>query len=421
MTTFSFGLSANFPGQIQGRSWDAAWTAMATGLSWTDTVLPEVNGGSSQPLSTTYGTTNSGSATVSADGTPNQQDSDTITVDYGTFSIPGAVTVVSLLVVPISDPAFTEQAIKLNAPWNSIKDIEVSNLSSQYLNVSGFVDTWVNAATDNNNHSVSIDSTKRGAVALGNGNDFVQVNVAANEYTWSSHFDITLGNGNDTVNVLPDSYSMIDALSAPAGWTFNSAPQLTTADITVGNGNDTIQLFEVSGTIHVGSGNDTINIDDGNSAIWLGAGSDTVAIGSMNFADKTLFNYDTQVGTSTIHVGTGHADISIDDSFPGQTPNTTIDFINGETGGNGSSLATADVVRYGHFGAAGFTGGDLSALTIDLIGYSPGSIALVGNTPPGQPLLLQIHDAGSGAGSFDAVTLYAGVTAFDLAQRVHFT
>jgi hypothetical protein len=38
MTTVSFGLSATFPGQTQGQSWDANWTALATALAWTDTV-----------------------------------------------------------------------------------------------------------------------------------------------------------------------------------------------------------------------------------------------------------------------------------------------------------------------------------------------------------------------------------------------
>jgi hypothetical protein len=418
MTTISFGLSALFPGEQSGRPWDASWTAMATALTWTDTVLSQVPGGVSQPLSTSYGATNSGFANIAEDDTAGQQDQDTITVSYGVFSVPAAVTVVSFLVAPVSGPVFTEQDILLDAPWNSIKDIEVSAISADYLHVTGFVDTWINASTDNNDRSVGVDGVKRGNIALGDGNDFVQINVAANEYSWSSHFDITLGNGNDTVNVLPDSYSMIDSLSKPAGWTFNSAPQLTTANITVGNGNDTVQLMEISGTIHVGSGNDTIAVNDGNSNIWLGAGRDTVTIGAMNVADQTLWNYDTQVGSSVVHVGSGHADITIDDSFAARTPRTTIDFIHGETGG--STPATADVVRYGHSGGTSFAGSDLSALTIDLIGYSPGSIVLVGNTPPGQPLLLQVHDAMGGAGSFDAIMLYAGVTAFEALQHVHF-
>ena len=421
MTTISFGISATYPGQTQGSSWDADWTALATALAWTDSITPETSSPSSQPPATTYGTTTGSSADIPVEDTPNEFDQQTITIDYGAFSIPAAVSVVSLLTIPTGGTAFTEQDITLNAPWNSIKDVEVSNISSQYLHVTGFVDTWINAPNDNNNQNVAIDDAKRGDVALGNGNDAVQVDVAANEYSWSSHFEITVGNGNDIVNVMPEAYSALASLSAPAGWTFNSAPQLTTADITVGNGNDTIGLAEVSGTIHVGNGNDTINISDGDSTLWLGGGNDTVVINTMNVGGLVPWAYDTQVGNSTVHVGAGHADIWIDDTAPAWTPTTTIDFIHGETGG--STSATADVVRYGHFdaGPGGFAGGDLSALTIDLIGYSPGSTASISNTPAGAPMVLEIHDGAAPPGTIDAVVLYSSATASDTLQHVRFT
>ena len=419
MTTISFGLSATFPGQTQGQSWDANWTALATALAWTDTVTQEASGGASQPPDTTYNIANSGSLDVPVQDTPDELQQDTITVDYGTFSLAAAVSVVSLLTIPASGPVFTEQDITLNAPWNSIKDIEVSTISSQDLHVTGFVDTWINAPLDNNNHTISIDEAKRGAVTLGNGDVAIQIDVAANEYSWSSHFDISVGNGNDTVNVMPEAYATLANLSAPAGWTFNKTPQLTTSDITVGNGNDVVGLAEVSGTVHVGSGNDTINISDGNSTVWLGTGSDTVVINTMNVGGLVPWAYDSQVGSSTVHVGAGHADIAIDDTTPAWTPITTIDFIHGETGG--STLVTADVVRYGHVdsGTGEFLGGDLGALTIDLTGYSPGSTVSLGDTPPGAPMLLQIHDAATG--SIDAVTLYAGVTGSSVLQHVQFT
>jgi hypothetical protein len=419
MTTISFGLSATFPGQTQGQPWDADWTALATALAWIDTVTQEANGESAQPPDTTYNITNSESLDVPVQEAPGEFEQDTITVDYGTFSLAAAVSIVSLLTVPASGPEFTEQDITLNSPWNSIKDVEVSTISSQDLHVTGFVDTWINAPSDNSNHTVSIDEAKRGAVALGNGNVAIQIDVAANEYSWSSHFNVNVGNGNDIVNVMPEAFATLANLSAPAGWTFNKTPQLTTADITVGNGNDTIGLAEISGTVHVGSGNDTINISDGNSTVWLGAGSDSVVINTMNNGGLVPWAYDTQVGSSTIHVGAGQADITIDDTTPAWTPVTTIDFIHGETGG--STLGTADVIRYGHVGPSigEFVGGDLSALTIDLTGYSPGSTVSLGNTPPGAPMLLQIHDAATG--SIDAVTLYAGVTGGAVLPHVRFT
>jgi Ca2+-binding RTX toxin-like protein len=204
------------------------------------------------------------------------------------------------------DPLYTEQDIKLITGWNSVKDIEVSSISATVLKVAGFVDTWINAPTDNAGHTVSIDDAKRGAVALGNGDDSVFVAVASNEYTWSSTFDITLGDGNDGVVVGPDEYSSLIQLSNPAHYAFNSEPQLTTANITVGDGDDSVALMEVSGTIHVGNGNDTISIEDGNSALWLGSGSDTVTITGADRSGAAPFAYDTQPGSATVNFGTGY-------------------------------------------------------------------------------------------------------------------
>jgi len=278
------------------------------------------------------------------------------------------VAIDSYLSTPSSGPSFTEQDITMTWAWNSMKDIEITSVSPQVLTVTGFVDTWINAAAENNDHTISINDVKRGEVALGDGNDTLLINVASNEYTWSNEFNVSIGNGNDTVSVQPEAYSVLANLAAPAGWTFNTAPQLTNADITVGNGNDTVALYEVSGTIQVGSGTDTIHVTDGNSTLWLGTGSDTVTISARNLTVPAPWACDTQVGSSTVNVGSGHADITIDDTTPALTPRTTLNFIHGETGG--STLATADAVHVGHVDTASgsFVAGDLTALVIDLAG-----------------------------------------------------
>jgi hypothetical protein len=439
MTAITFSLSATFPGETEGQPWDADWTAFATALAWTDTVTNEMSSRvrwslslkpevSQLPFSTTSGAVNSGSVDVPAETTFNDFSQETITVDYGAFSIPAAVSVISYSTGNNPGAASTGQFIGLNAPWNSVKDIEVSTISAQSLTVFDFVDTWINAPTDNSSHDIEIENAKRGAVALGDGNDGVQVDVAANEYTWSSHFDITVGNGNDTVRVGPTTVPPDDHVM------YNRTPQLTTANISVGNGNDTVDLTAISGNITVGNGNDTvdlwgavstvqvgsgvdrINIYDGDSVVWLGAGSDTVTIAG---AGMTSYDgYSILPLESTIHVGAGHADIWVEDLGPELTPKTTIDFIHGETGG--STSATADVVRYGNFVGAPepFVGGDMSALTIELSGYSPGSTVSLADTPAGGPMLLQIHDAATG--SIDAVTLYAAVTGSAVLQHIRF-
>jgi hypothetical protein len=406
MTMITFSLSATFPGQTPGQPWDADWVEPVALMDWTDTFY--ARNGSQDDFygdGATYKQITGNSVNLGL-ASPDLYDVDHI----GFWFDPRDFAIVNIINYEYPDST-SEQEIKLATAWNSIKDIEVSSISSLTLSVIGFVDTWINAPTDDDDHWIYIMDAKRGAVALGDGNDSVEIDAAANEYTWQSHFDITLGNGNDTVTALP-------YFDVPAK--FNTEPQLTTADITLGNGNDTITLVGLSGTIRLGDGDDTINIASGNSTLWLGGGTDTVNFTSKLNPDipwpSDVF-LDSRVGSSVVHVGEGHADITIYTS-PILPPTTTIDFIHGETGGNTS--ATADVIRYGYVNSTGsFVGGDLSALTIDLIGYSPGSTVSLADAPPGGPALMQIHDAVSG--SIDAVTIYAGVTGSAVLQHVQFT
>jgi hypothetical protein len=258
MTMITFGLSATFPGQTQGQPWDANWTEPVALMDWTDTFSK--SNGLNQGFygdGATYKQITGDSADVGPSGSPTLSDVDHIGFWFDPRNFP------TVDIINIESPDLvTLQTIRLTTPWNSIKDIEVSTISSQILSVTGFVDTWINAPTDDDDHSVFIQNAKRGAAALGDGNDTVVIDAAANEYTWQSHFNITLGNGNDTITALP---LFSSPFGAPEGTRFNTAPQLTTADIAVGNGNDTVRLTEFSGTIHVGTGNDTINIVFGNS------------------------------------------------------------------------------------------------------------------------------------------------------------
>ena len=230
---------------------------------------------------------------------------DHILASYGNPPDAGAtadILVQTTMMMFGSDPYF-EQVITLMSLWNSVKDIAITNLLADYLSVTGFVDTWINAPHDDKNHVIYVDAAKRGAVALGNGNNFLEVCFAANEYTWPSHFDIALGNGNSEISVHPELSSRLAQLRAPPGWRFNSAPQLTTADITGGDGENVITLAEASGTIHVGGGTDTINILDGNSTVWLGSGFASVKVQSAGIEARGTEAFDTQVGTSDIYAG----------------------------------------------------------------------------------------------------------------------
>ncbi len=239
----------------------------------------------------------------------------------------------------------------------------------------------------------------------------VAICVAANEYTWSSHFDIALGDGRDSVYISPAPTPITGYFSAPTGWTFNTEPQLTTADITLGNGSDGVGLNEVSGAIHVGNGNDSIALIDGNTTVWLGSGNDEVYIAAKNIGATSPYSWprDTEPSSSFIHVGGGHVDILVAEVDGTPAPKTTLNFIRGEPGG--STLATADTITCGHFDPTSsvFVEGDLTALAIDLSGYSPGSSASLEAASPGGAMLLQIHD--DATGGVDALALHGASVA----------
>jgi Ca2+-binding RTX toxin-like protein len=413
MTVITFGLSATFPGQTAGAPGNADWVEPVPLMTWDDTLWEEgTNGGTEAGESKGNILSNSLDVAPVALGFFN---SDTVDLTYGTSDV------ANVNVQSFEKNGLSGLGIYLYSPWNSIKDIEISNLSSYLLEVYRFVDTWINAADDNSNHDILLSGTKRGVVALGDGNDTVQVNMIANEYTWPSNFDITTGNGNSTITVQPEQKFdyVSDYFYAPAGWgPWNQTPQLMTANVSVGNGNNTIGLTEVSGTIQVGSGDDTINITDGYHTLWLGAGNDTITIGTLlNQGDAALVARDTHDGTDIVHVASGHAVISIDDTYPIFTQSVTLDFIHGETGG--STLATADVVKFGHVdgGTGDFVGDDLRSLTINLMDYSPGSKATLIAASAGNPMLLQIQDAATG--SIDAIALYGSATSV-AALNLHF-
>ncbi len=173
----------------------------------------------------------------------------------------------------------------LNAPWNTIKDIELSELDTVNLNVTGFVDTWVATAGDNASHGITVTGAKRGAIDVGNGNNTINVNYLSNDYTWSNHFHIGVGNGNNTIEVQPDSHYYYAAplgTPLPSGWTFNTAPDQTTVGITMGSGDNTVELEECSGTITAGSGTSDISLTDGRNAVNLGGGAAKVTIAALD-------------------------------------------------------------------------------------------------------------------------------------------
>lgn len=326
--------------------------------------------------------------------------------------------------------------VSLGLPWNSVKDIAITELlydgsrNCASLTVNGFVDTCVTAAADNMPHHIAISGAKRGVINLGNGDNTVTVDYLSNEYTWSNNFKIAAGDGNDTIVVQPETFSEMagatpipwglapfygssgSSTPLPVGWTFNTAPDKTTADIALGSGNNQLELQECSGTITAGSGDSNILLVDGHDNLTLGSGTAIVTIAAYDTAVPASFALATDRGSDLVQIGSGHADISVDDTMTFMTPLTTVTITHGQAGDN--TADGPDDIRYGHGSGSNFVGGDWSALTVDLVGYSAGSSATL--TPAGDHTELTIQDAAGGPA--DVVNLYgaplSGIAALHL-------
>jgi hypothetical protein len=392
MTTVRFGLTAMAPGQVTGQAWDALWI----GLSAWNTYLP-TNGLSktTQIAPITFGTT-------------------LVWEPWSPYEL-GVVTVYCF--DDTESPQYSEENFTLNAPWNAIKDIELTKLDSAILNVTGFVDTWIAAPDDNAYQNITVNSAKRGAIDLGNGNNVISVGYLSNDYTWSNHFHIGVGNGNNTIEVQPEDYSeyTISGTPLPQGWSFNTEPDQTTVGVALGSGNNTVELEECSGTITMGGGTNTITLVDGHNALVLSSGTSTVAISAFDTADPKHFALATDRGSDIVQIGSGHADISIDDTMTFMTPLTTVIVMHGDSGTRTSD--GPDDIRYGHTSGSTFVGGDWSALTLDLIGYSAGSSATL--TAASDHTVLTIQDAAGGA--VDVLNLYGAPPSSVAALHLRFT
>jgi hypothetical protein len=390
MATIRLAMSAVSPGAANPTTWDENWTGLVTN----------------------YGSGTAGSISFSGSVAGTDSISQLGVGGGGLFTV---APVPALTVVTQDSGGVSHQSITMNASWNTIKDIEVTNVDTNVLTVSNFVDTWVSDAADEASRTVVVDGAKRGDIALGDGNDNVTVNYMSNESSWSNLFYVTLGNGNDSVTVNPESFAAIAATSKPAGWVFNQTPQATTAIISVGNGNDNVSL-DTSGVVQLGSGNDTVGLIDGAHVVYLGAGTDLVNISSHDLSQPATMAFSTQRDSDNVYVNSGHAAISINDSAGGTTPLTNLFISHDETGGG-----NPDLISYGHTDTTTgqFVGGDFSALTLFLTGYSAGSTATLATGPSPGTELLKIQDALTGG--IDTLVLQGAGPASTAGLHLYFT
>jgi hypothetical protein len=276
----------------------------------------------------------------------------------------------------------TLQSITADGAWNQIKDAWVTDVTTDALTVTNFVDTDVDTG-DTAEHTIDIEDAKRGnIVALGQTN--LTIHYLSNEYTWSNEFDVNLGDANNVVFVAPATLPEASVVTLQP-MTFNSAPQGTLIKLAVGNGNNEIITQEASSNIHLGNGNNTVSVTDGNHNIWLGDGSTTVTVQS-NPQIPSITPLATAVGSDAIYLGSGGAAILLSDDNLATMPQTSV--VVPEIPGSSSALPVV-MIQYGHLSYPDdqLIGGDWSHLSIDFTGFAPGSTLNLFNESGSQALV----------------------------------
>lgn len=394
MTVLRLALSATMPG---------TWTSHATSYHYTDTIGPADTYGTpvGNPATQMQATVNAGAATLPYAAKNGVYEQQVLTqVDFGGTKLQadsGLVTINSytnLYGLEGDDYPGYLQTIVANGPWNLIKDIAVSTLSSQALTIRNFVDVQVDTGTDMSAHLIDIEDAKRGTIVAVGSQEAVTINYLSNEYAWSNTFQVRLGDGSNHLVMGP--LGLYPGLINPlTPMTFNTAPQHTLLQLQTGNGQNVVDTRECSASINLGHGSNTVSMLDGHNEIWSGGGTDTISIAS-HAAGETI-GVDTDIGIDMIHLSAGLETVFLDDTNRATMPHTSVELTALPVG----IIAPAATIWYGH-GASGnmtlpFAGGDWSHLTLDLHGFSAGShVSLVQHAANGYSAL-SVQDTHTGA------------------------
>ncbi len=184
-------------------------------------------------------------------------------------------------------------SVSLLDGWNSIKNIEAASGDAADIILSNFVHTDV-ALGDGGDSSVVIDGAKRGNIATGDGNDFIDVDARSNGNGWSNVFDIDSGAGDDRVELDGDRDVTEFVVQAGAGEDeIVLEDNYDNSEVTGGLGDDLIdggEGFDVavfSGTCD--QYEITVDEDSGDITVAGPDGTDTVRdVEVLRFDDKDL-------------------------------------------------------------------------------------------------------------------------------------
>lgn len=180
-----------------------------------------------------------------------------LSATFGAFEVPGVPATGGLAASLTWSNGGQDALLRLNLPWNAIKNIEIDHFEGRSLTLENWVDPWVHLPGDQDREIVILGA-KRGEVTTGGGRDYVGIAVDSNG-GWSNHFLIDTGAGDDFIRVWAstvDYSGSFDRNAYHAGW--------TTTTIRAGSGNDNIATLS--------GGADVIDGGDGYDTFFPGGG-----------------------------------------------------------------------------------------------------------------------------------------------------
>lgn len=254
--------SAQEPGWVfspsDQQSHSALWQGTAVRYSYSDDAKPGVLQNSASNADDTGATFNTFSS-MSGD------------VSFASYSTIGG-TVAGLNMMTLDWQGDASAVITLNQAWSSTRGIDVAQFSGTSLVLQNWSDAWVHLS-DNMDHAITLDGSKRGEVVLGNGNNTVVIGAENNDPYWTIGFKVVTGSGNDTITLGLSSRNYV-------GDTYDGA--LTKSWLDAGAGNDVVHGGTGDDVVYGGAGDDLIDTGTGNDDIWGGAGRNTITGGCGN-------------------------------------------------------------------------------------------------------------------------------------------
>ncbi|MDD7912172.1 DUF5801 repeats-in-toxin domain-containing protein, partial [Pseudovibrio exalbescens] len=167
--------------------------------------------------------------------------------------------------------------------WNAAKNVFYTSgtESSDKVRLEDFVHVDADTRLKDEGVSLDIDNAKRGNIAMGDGDDQLDISLATNGSGYSNKFVIDTGDGNDEVIIQPGE------AQPSAGITDG---RYTEVEIKLGDGDDVYEnTTEASDTVYGGEGNDIARTGAGDDAMYGGGGNDTFYGGA---GDDTYFMTD---------------------------------------------------------------------------------------------------------------------------------